>query len=329
MKRRYLLTALAVIVPIVVFVPASLVARWRPVALKTLKQMPSNLVVVGASTLSDGRASSREITWTSSDELFDLQSGQIRVLEREGITADGTGFWRIDAANAPNLMVARNGEKPLAYPLPAADFPKFAQAPTGFIQDAVTVTAGPQRVELVLGGYYCRWNTKSRVLENTNEAGWFDNDADQAISRDGETVINATPTEIITVYTRSGKTTRHAALPNLKASEVRISTYGTYAIYTSHAANAMVMGSVVETASARVLWQFQTHANESAFFSPDEKYIAIGRGDRKIWEIHDIKTGEILRTLSLVSGATSGAFSPDGATLYSVANGVLYKQRAR
>ena len=65
------------------------------------------------------------------------------------------------------------------------------------------------------------------------------------------------------------------------------------------------------------------------FRAPDDKQLAVPKTKRHCWEIHDSKTGVLLHTLPMISGVYTGAFSPDGATLYSVANGVLYKQRAR
>ena len=87
-----------------------------------------------------------------------------------------------------------------------------------------------------------------------------------------------------------------------------------------------------ETRAGRLLWKFDLptiDTNVIIAFTPDEKTIAIARPDLRAWELRDIQTGQIIRTLPLVPATECAAFSPDGAALYCVAGGTLYRQRAR
>ena len=91
-----------------------------------------------------------------------------------------------------------------------------------------------------------------------------------------------------------------------------------------------IVWNVHDAHSGRLLWQYQLeeHIRERAI-APDESVIALPFPAREQWEIRDLKSGEPLRTLPLVPALQSATFSPDARTLYSLAGGVLYRQRAR
>lgn len=86
---------------------------------------------------------------------------------------------------------------------------------------------------------------------------------------------------------------------------------------------------VIESSTGNTLCELESSAFSlySSAISPDEKRIALPLSGQ--WQVRDLKTGQLLRALPLVPNTVSGAFSPDGNTLYSVADGVLYRQRAR
>ena len=333
MNRRVSLIALAAVVSAALFGAAKIAASWRPVKVALIEPPnPNGSRLVGSEISFRTHASTREIIFPNFDEnpkLFNLATGKVRALKAEGIVAGGNGSWHFEGGKSPRIVVRQNAIEERTYPLPTEDFDELNAMPADLYRDSANVAANAKRVEMVVGAHYYRWNTGTRALERDTNCDMESELANQAIARDGETLINAGLREVSALSTQTGEFTRHDKLPKMGAEGAHISAFGAYSIYAPPLSNAMTW-HVVETANAREIWQFQTNnLDDPVTFSPDEKYIAIGRGDRKIWEIHNIKTGEILRTLSLVPGATSGAFSPDGATLYSVANGVLYKQRAR
>ena len=334
MNRRRFLIALAVAVPVAVFIPAKIAASWRPVKVALIEPPnPNGSRLVGSEISFRTHASTREIIFPTfvaeQPKLFNLATGKVRALKAEGIVAGGNGSWHFEGGKSPRIVVRQNAIEERTYPLPTEDFDELNAMPPDLYQESAIVAANAKRVEMVVGAHYYRWNAGTRVLERDTDCDMQSELANQAIARDGETLIDAGLREVSALSTQTGEFTRHDKLPKMGAEGAHISAFGAYSIYAPPLSNAMTW-HVVETANAREIWQFQTNnMDDPVTFSPDEKYLVIGRGDRKVWEIHDLPTGRVVRTLPLVSGATSGAFSPDGATLYSVANGVLYRQRAR
>ena len=91
-----------------------------------------------------------------------------------------------------------------------------------------------------------------------------------------------------------------------------------------------VVWNVHDTHTGRLLWRFLLEVNvRERAIAPDESVIALPFPSRAQWDIRDLQTGQKLRTLPLVPNLKSAAFSPDAKTLYSLAGGVLYRQRAR
>ncbi|BCM91094.1 hypothetical protein IAD21_02958 [Abditibacteriota bacterium] len=152
----------------------------------------------------------------------------------------------------------------------------------------------------------------------------------QALSRDGQTftALASAPRGLgfIIGDTRSGKILRRIPLRTTPSLEYDyMSCYGHYALFDQP--NSTM--KVVDTATGKALWSFPLASLWSGNWILDsqEKNIFILRG--KEWQMCDLKTGKLLRRLPVVPGTTDAAISPDGATLYSVAKDVLYRQRAR
>ena len=336
MNRRRFLIALAVAVPIALFIPAKIAASWRPIKVAVIEPPNSNGSHPFGPTISFRvHASAREITFPTikDDEtksmLFDFETQKVRALKSEGVVAGSNGLWRLEKGKTPRLVVRQSAMSERSYPLPAADANEINAMPADLYQESADVAANDTRVEMAVGAHYYRWNTRSRVLERNTNCDMEDSLENQAITRDGASLVNAGLSKISALSTQTGEFTRHNKVPITGAEGAHISEFGSYALYEPPLSNAMTF-HVIETANARELWQFKTNnMDDPIVASPDEKYLAIGRNNSKLWEIHDAKTGAIVRTLPMVEAVNSGAFSPDGATLYSVVGGVLYRQRAR
>ena len=335
MNRRVFLVALAV-VPVAALIPLKIAASWRPVKVALIDPPDPKGSRLGGPTISfSTHASAREIVFPTLDiekpKLFDLKTGQVRTLKEEGVIAGGNGFWRLEGGKAPRLIVRQNEMDERIYLLPSEDADEIKAMPAGLYRDSANVTANATRVEFATGAHYYRWNTDSRELERDTDCDMESELGNQAISRDGESLINAGLRQISALSTQSGEWTRHDKVPHAGADGAYISAFGAYCVYEPVTNSQNQVWSVLDTATARDLWNFtlDNWDGDAVTFSPDEKYLIIGRSDRRIWEFRDVKTGAIVKTLPMVPDATSAVFSPDCATLYSIANGVLYKQRAR
>ena len=87
---------------------------------------------------------------------------------------------------------------------------------------------------------------------------------------------------------------------------------------------------VYEVATARFMWSFEApDLSTPSFMDETLKLYFVAAPDRQVWEVRDLQSGEIKRTLPLIPGTRAGMISRDAATLYTVANSVLYGQRAR
>ncbi len=178
-----------------------------------------------------------------------------------------------------------------------------------------------------------QWNFKNQKLEVESGIQAFARGGgnvvgDFSLSRDGRFFIHAGRKRILVGDTSTGETTRTTPLTGTTFYESAIlSPYGQYAFYDQN--GAPFRWEVVETATGKRLWGFNIPPIVSPLWAiaDDEQNIIIPAN--KQWEVRDLKTGALLRRLPFVPGTRVAASSPDGATLYSVANGVLYQQRAR
>ena len=327
MNRRYFLIALAVALPLALLVPAKIAASWRPVPLGVLP------IVGAASQIPLVMASSNAVIAGdnfSGTTWFDLPTRQSRSRQSyEGFTKDGVTTWKVTGA-PPQLELLQN-EGRIAYALPLTSVRQIGSAGPGFTQVAQSVG----RVELLTWNRYCRWNAQSRVLES--DIGWGGGSlwADAAATRDGENIVAIGGGRIAFFSARNGRTTRRvpvAAAPAETYQPTQISSYGSYAIYeTVTQRTPLRRADVLDSATGDRVWSFQktNGTGDATVISRDERVLAQANSARKIWEIYDLKSGALQRTLPQVPGARIGAFSPDGATLYSVAGRKLYRQRAR
>ena len=334
--NRHLFTALTFVLPLISLGTTKAALQDQPVKIGLIDPPKEDGIILGGPSISFRTyASESGLIFPTVDEskFFDFKTQTVRALEGEGIIAGGNGQWQFVGGVAPYLAVQQGVSVERPYAFPVEDVEELNAIPEDWYQDSTVVTANDERVEMVVGAHYYRWNTKTRELESNVNCDMESGLENQAISRDGKNIINAGLSEISALSTQTGEFVRHDKVPHADADGAHISAFGGYCIYEPETNSQEQNWSVLDTATARDVWTFtlDNWETDAVLFSPDEKYLVIGRSNRKIWELHDIKTGEILRTLPMVVGAdyASAAFSPDGATLYSVADGVLYRQRAR
>ena len=241
-------------------------------------------------------------------------------------------MWKLTGAEHAQLSLRPTTQPaiaPLVYDLPALNAGEKARLKARSSADWnlspwVRVSPARDSVELFFNERYFRWQQNSRRLERAFTVDVFTT-FPPALTRDGHLLVAPTMREIVFFSTRSARPQQRVPLQAVKSYEyMRPSPFGTYTLY-----DAAGDSKVVDSQTGRVLWQFGDISLFSVAFSPDEKVMAVPRKERKLWELRDLRTGKILRTLPMKSGIeSSGAFSPDNSTLYSVAGGVLYRQRA-
>ena len=313
MKRRRLFIALAVILTVAIFVAAKLATRWRPVEVTRFDtsnwstdsvEVSRNFVAVG-------------------DKKLDLHTGAQTDLDGQ-ILGVGTWTWQrvTDSKIQGYLSLDDAAGHKRRYELPGIGG-EWDVTPVGPI---VRYTPNADRLEMISNGAYYRWKWQSRQLERTVKLEYSE---DVALARDGETLIYPRESDIATLSTRTGKITRRVPLQGGEFFEsVRLSPSGIYALY--EAPDHFFTQHVVDARTGRALWDAKMdNNNRDAIFAPDETLLAVPQAQRKIWEIRALPGGHILRTIPFVPNLDAAAFSPDNSTLYSVAGGVLYRQRAR
>ena len=326
MKRRRFFVALAVLLPLALFGAAKWAGRWRPVVIGQ---------VVGANAVV--QASDRHLVLscrTGDEVLFDLQTGETRRLVGQVLSSDGAWLCQLTLAPKPQLALRpanTPASLPLIYELPAltAD-EKTSIAPNWSNYGWVRASPARDTIELFFIRRYCRWQQRLRRLERSFIIDYSATSA-PALSHDGNFLISASFGQISIFSARSGQLQKEIALQGASSFEsTRPSPFGLYALYDAPGKLGPSRFNVVNTQTGRALWQFEVETlRDWPAFSLDETLLALPLSQRKIWQIREPRTGKVLRTLALVPGTHGGAFSPDNSTLYSVANGVLYRQRAR
>ena len=329
MNRRRIFIALAVFVPLAIFVAAKNMASWRPVRVGSLnphipRDMTLNLhaskryVVAGAG---------------SSHTLFNLQTGAATPIGDAGLSDNGAYIWKITLHDELKLEL-RPLEGPTSFyraPISLSIAQSYPVRP-----DYVRVNPTANTLEVRHLHIYYRWNLTSRRLERRASSWNWD---DAVLARDGKIEVIANRTEILFASTQTGDAIRSVNLPPFEPYQtLKLSPYGAYALYDTPTSDSSLDDwNIVDTATGRVIWQIKNSSSAlTPVFSPDETRIAVINPDASRWAIHDSQSGALLHQIPLVTGSQSGAFSskyaafsPDNDTLYSVANGTLYRQRAR
>ena len=313
MKRR-ILVALAIALPLAIFGIAKVASRWRPVALTRLTYGKAGFVMV--------RAGERLVS--ADDEKFDLQTRAL-TSSTDPIVGVSALTWRLQShpPNGARLVLEAPDQPARVYPLTDVYTKGEGAGPL------VRFSPQTDRVEMLLGQNYYRWSARSRQLQRHTVLPGMET-YERALAPDGESVIYVDSRNISALSTRSGRLVRVTPLRGFVGGTLAYaSPLGRYALYEAPDAQISKY-RVVDARSGRVLWILMMPlADAELVFSSDETEISIPVAKRKVWEIRAAQSGAIIRTLPLVPGTLGGAFSPDNATLYSVADGTLYRQRAR
>ncbi len=327
MNRRHFLVALAVSVPIALFIPAKIAASWRPVALGRITSAANSgtPIVVGPDVVLISDAISESTT-------FDLAQGKRTSRKIQGVCKDGVATWSRTFGPNPQLIISRDGATH------AYDLSRDLAERLGQSSSYAKVLDAPDRVELLYEDRYFRWKPGVAAIEREVQCKKMDfEQADAAVTRDGKSVVDVRNEgyhgKVAWFSTKDGSRSRYfKTQTSARYGADYLSNFGTYAIYTKRVPVSEITQKweVVDTGSGRLLWSCPCPSGtEFLAISPDETRIAISRLAARKWEIRALRTGQILRTLPLVPQAQDAAFSPDNATLYSVAKGVIYRQRAR
>lgn len=258
--------------------------------------------------------------------MFDVQSEKLQSFDLSTDRTMGVQndfFWRENSSVfSLEVVDGANGTRTFTHDWPIA--------PTN--NQNLRILPDQNRVVVLDGFNIFGWNFQTQKLEVEEGiqaySGGGDIVGEFALSRDGRAFIHADKKQILRGDTTTGKTTKTVPLKGITFYESAfLSSYGRYAFYDQN--GAPFRWEVVETATGKRLWGFSIPPIVSPLWavSDDEQTIIIPAD--KQWEVRDLKTGALLRRLPMVPGVTVAACSPDGATLYSVANGVLYRQRAR
>ena len=322
MKRR-LIIAFAVLLPLVIFGATKWTAKeresWRPVAIGKVE---------GADTISIASQQYLSIysNSTGADTRFDLKTGTQRAMNSEDILPVGDWKWKLVLGNKVQIQLSRANRPTKIYECP--DFEADGMKPN--FPDWIRVSPQDNRFEaLLVNRYYC-WELSSHRLKLNTVLG-FSGGAVAPFGRDGRTLAIGDDNGVKYVSTRSGRVVRRVPLVAANYQVTQLSALGTYALcQANNSIPTTVPFLVADSQTGRILWKFDIENWWGiVLLSHNEKLLALPHVERDAWEIHETKTGRLIRTLPLMTGVTSGAFSPDNSTLYSVADGVIYRQRAR
>ena len=325
MNRRRIFIALAIAIPLALFFAARNAASWRPVAIGPVIKGDAPGHAFGV-TATEREVVARFIE--ARPTLFDLKTGAKQVWPG-GVTAQNNALWRLSDAGAPRLLV-RDATGTLAYALPAQAHQEAREMDV----EAFVVSLSEGELTLITPDHFYRWNRHSRALQSEFELDVFYlTGSPYALTRDGQTIVALNTKEIVRMAARAAHTPAIISLTGLEPHFFQgISPFGAYAWYDDRSNGAPDKRRViVDARTGRALWKFDVEPTaDTLIFSPDEKTIAILRDSPPVWELRDIATGRIVRTLARIDAAQFGGFSPDSRTFYSITPySVLYRQRAR
>ena len=346
MKRSLL--ALTLFVALIVFIPAQIVARQRPVALASWPAKPG----VEAPHL---RASARWIS--DGNRVLDLKTRTQRVAPVSLVGGDWTFDWGSGGAQ-PGQIILNHGTKAVAFPVPAnvnksGNWWIVRVSPARDCLEASWREDDPNALPNTRLDGFMRWSLSSRRVQQVVFPSHVVGDA--VLTRDGQTLVSVEgePASVVLISTRTGKPVSQQPVRGLKfppdapLTRTQMSSFGAYFVraqmpqgiftgggigrkYTEPPARGNFEWQVVSTRTARAVWSYHLLQRAArAVFSPDEKSLAVPNEQTQRWEIRALATGKLIRTLPLLPGTQTGAFSPDAGALYSVSGGKLYRQRAR
>lgn len=327
MNRRHFLIALALVVPLALFGAAKIAASWRPIKIGALLQAqktPTLPLIVASQTVVFAGDQDATIT------RFDLSSGRRTKRAIEGVCQGGRALWRLNDGKLeiirPNQTRAYSLSPLMTLKLQNAA--RFDFAAGGVFLSFVKVLDGPEQLQLLAGERFCQWSQRTGQLEREFAYTDFDAGEHNALTRDGQSIVLAVY-EVATYSTRDGRLTKRLKWDAKNGGQQQTSPFGAYSVYRETLANQQ-QWIMMDTHTGQRLWSVDWDVKRDlVFFSPDETILAIARPTFGAWHLHQTRDGVLIRTLPLVPEAVAGAFAPDNQTLYSLADGGLYRQRAR
>ena len=266
----------------------------------------------------------------SENYIFDLKTGRGRYCLYGGISEDETGLWELDkdAKGAMHLKVTQV-KRAFAYNVPGATAKAISVAIGD--QSGIAFYERGDRLWLLTNSHLYLWKKHAAPLQKTLKIS-NDGEGTGVIDQAGKTLIYVDINAITRRSLPDGKVLGSVVPQSGDAQWMAASGYGRYAIYGTpkEASSRALNWTVNDIATGRIKWNFETpdEGTPTVFFANDTRLL-LAVPARQRWEVRDAATGQVLRRLPLVPGTLGAIVSPDGGTLYSVANGVLYRQRAR
>lgn len=326
MKRRYFLIAFGLAVPLCLGLWAKKAASWRPVE---IARFPLNTGSEERQTVVSGHEAVQTFYdpakgETTTGVLWNDATGKEQLFSFRGrhlVGMQNGYFWHSRVSfegNTPfsiDLKLPDGREKFFIYRNLTYDQPD---------NKTLRVLPGQNRV-VVLDSYgLVEWTLRDAKFKHA--IGMASNGA-RALSRDGRTFFVAGTTLVEIGDATTGKGIKRIPHHVLAWDEqFAFSPYGHYILFEESLLRNYV---VVDAVTGHKLWKFRIPNGSFPLYciSDDEQTVFIAQA--KEWQVRDLKTGVLRRRLPLVPGVTVAACSPDASTLYSVANGVLYRQRAQ
>ena len=262
--------------------------------------------------------------------VFDLKTRQQRYAFYGNITGHKDEMWELIEGDDKSLSLQVSDDKTtFRYDLPAAAQKQLRAATKS--ESGVRFYAWDDKVGLLTDSRLYRWKKRGapmlkplKISTDGAGSGTVDEKRKQVIYTDGENMSRFSATD--------GKLIERIGLPmDENTTMFSMSDYGRIVCLAAPIGEGPRLNwKVYQVAPQRALWEFETETeNTPSFFSDDNTLYYLAVPARKIWEVRDAKTGEVVRTLPLVGGARGATLAPDGKTLYCVAGSSLYQQRAR
>ncbi len=305
--------------------------QWKPVVVTRFSNRQSEW-----QTLSVNRSQLLHLYGYKQDQAFslliNLRHGKAR---RWSFISDAAGisgglFWRIDAPNWDNNRFT------LKFKTPDGRRHRYHGKAdlklASFLVADVRVFPHSNRVICLADSILNAWDLRTGRLIRRRKANSGDYGT---LSHNGRIIYsfdNSDEKQCIQILSaRTGKIMREVRLQSTTyCHSADFSANGRFIIAHQVTPDGKGVSAVLQTATGQRLWDFHENEVNPSFnwvASNDERVIFVRAGTQ--WQVRDFQTGTLLRRLPCVSNVQAAASSPDGSMLYSIAGGVLYRQRAR
>ncbi|RYX85244.1 WD40 repeat domain-containing protein [bacterium] len=301
-------------------------ASWRPVAMGRVGTPTDGNSILLAS---NKRVLLTERFITSPSLVaFDTRSGKVqprRFAEERIAGLAGESVWSLYWDKSQHRGYVETDVPKRRFSFDLAEFSPYERTPALF-----RVFPRENQVLFLFKGRVYRWNLQTTRLERSIRLGDEVSSWPIALSRDGHTFVRCDLETFFVGDTNTGKITKRVAFQGFRFFEsIHLSPYGKYALFERPSSPSQMR--VVDVATGKSLWVFDNSHNDVNDWAicDDEQTIFVRINKGNTWEVRDLKTGTLQSRLPVVPGASMVAAAPDGEALYSVARGILYRQRGR